>query len=71
MSSAGVRPGLIDRLPSPTENGLFQQTYGYFEIRADLPKGQAVWPAFWMLPADLGPGTSRSGPSSTCARTAS
>ncbi|WP_298958553.1 family 16 glycosylhydrolase, partial [uncultured Methylobacterium sp.] len=41
--------GLISTFPS------FQQTYGYFEIRADLPKGQAVWPAFWMLPADLGP----------------
>ena len=27
----------------------FQQTYGYFEIKARVPRGKALWPAFWLL----------------------
>ena len=25
-------------------------TYGKFEIRARMPSGKHLWPAFWMLP---------------------
>jgi beta-glucanase (GH16 family) len=29
--------------------GLFAQTYGRFEARIRIPRGQGLWPAFWML----------------------
>lgn len=34
-------------------DGLFEQTYGYFETRCVLPKGTGMWAAFWMLPHDF------------------
>ncbi|QSE99390.1 glycoside hydrolase family 16 protein [Fulvivirga lutea] len=32
---------------------LFEQQYGRFEARMKLPWGQGIWPAFWMLGADI------------------
>ena len=33
--------------------GKFTQRYGKMEARMMLPKGQGIWPAFWMLGADI------------------
>jgi beta-glucanase (GH16 family) len=33
--------------------GKFEQAYGRFEARIRLPWGQGMWPAFWMLGADI------------------
>ncbi|MEV4940695.1 family 16 glycosylhydrolase [Streptomyces zaomyceticus] len=32
----------------------FTQKYGRFEARIKIPRGQGIWPAFWMLGNDLG-----------------
>ena len=31
----------------------FAQTYGKFEARLQVPRGQGIWPAFWMLGVDI------------------
>jgi beta-glucanase (GH16 family) len=31
----------------------FAQTYGRFEARIQVPRGQGMWPAFWMLGVDI------------------
>jgi len=33
--------------------GRFEQAYGRFEARLKIPRGQGLWPAFWMLGADI------------------
>jgi beta-glucanase (GH16 family) len=33
--------------------GKFSQAYGRFEARIKIPRGQGIWPAFWMLGANI------------------
>ena len=33
--------------------GKFERTYGRYEARMRLPRGQGIWPAFWMLGGDI------------------
>lgn len=52
-----LRAALFDNLYVSgilTTQGWFSQKYGYFEIRAKIPVGTGVWPAFWMLSDDGG-----------------
>src|SRR5690242_14779975 len=35
-----------------TTEGMFTQTYGYFEARIEAAQGAGMWNGFWMLPAD-------------------
>jgi beta-glucanase (GH16 family) len=37
-----------------TTRGKFQQAYGRFEARLQIPAGKGLWPAFWMLGSDCG-----------------
>ena len=35
-------------------SGQFTATYGHVEARMKIPRGQGIWPAFWMLGQDIG-----------------
>jgi hypothetical protein len=37
-----------------TTAGKFDVKYGKIEMRAKLPYGKGIWPAFWMLGSDIG-----------------
>jgi beta-glucanase (GH16 family) len=37
-----------------TTQGRFEQTYGRFEARMKIPRGQGIWPAFWLIGNDIG-----------------
>ncbi len=36
-----------------TTAGLFEQAYGRFEARIKMPTGPGIWPAFWLLGANI------------------
>ncbi len=48
--SVGGQPYTSARM---TTYGKFTQTYGRIEARIKLPTGQGMWPAFWMLGANI------------------
>jgi beta-glucanase (GH16 family) len=48
--AAGLPQGLTHRSGMIMSQTLFNQRYGYFEIKAQLPRGRGLWPAFWLLP---------------------
>lgn len=55
MPDGKWRSGLLSST-DPKGNG-FTQQFGYFEMRAKLPPGPGLWPAFWLI-ANRDPDTS-------------
>ena len=55
ITAIPVPSALRSRVDRPYLSGListewsFTQRYGYFEMRAQLPPGRGLWPAFWMV----------------------
>ena len=52
VKPCGKRDGSITSARIQTKN-LFEQERGRFEARIKLPTGQGLWPAFWMLGANI------------------
>lgn len=52
LPEGGPRCGLLSCEYSSARlntRGLFAQAYGRFEVRAQIPAGAGLWPAFWLL----------------------
>ena len=62
ITAAPTPPSLTNLVSTSYVSGMldtdqtFAQQYGFFEIRAQLPAGQAVWPAFWLFSDDAAAG---------------
>jgi beta-glucanase (GH16 family) len=48
-SRQGTYAGMTMSYTSGLIASVHEQTYGYFEMRCRMPKGQGFWPAFWLL----------------------
>lgn len=47
------RSGMVNSGAGATDDkARWAGTYGYFEARIKVEKGQGIWPAFWLLPTD-------------------
>lgn len=48
FTSGGVSTAALTN--GMTAAGGFSALYGYFEMKAELPTGAGLWPAFWLMP---------------------
>lgn len=51
VKTAGLANGRSYTSARINTQGKGDWTYGRFEMRAKMPKGQGFWPAFWMMPS--------------------